>query len=428
LTPFPYQVEALDAMRAHLSQGKRAPLLVSPTGAGKTFMGCMAAKAHLDKNPSNRVVWLAHRRELVEQAYKTAGALGCRNGFSAHMVQTMLARGEAPEATLAVFDEAHHFAAEEWSRLGQAYQGVPRLGLTATPERGDGLGLGDMFDCIVSAASVSELIELGRLVPVTIHRPRRALGSKQISQHPADAYETIAPHGRAIVFCPNIRSCEEFAAEFEDRAIPTDVVTGAMKQQDREEALARFESGQTRVLLNVNVLTEGWDCPPADTCIIARTVGTPGLAIQMWGRVMRCAPGKTRAHLIDLTGVTWVHGGPGQDREYALEGDGIRLVGTSEQVPTYCKVCGSQKEPGVPCETCGSNTEMVVPKTTNDELEKVDWREILKKDEPNKVVARLIKWVAESRAKGHRPQSALFKFKSAYGRWPHAHERKSAGL
>src|SRR6185295_11926979 len=107
------------------------------------------ARGHIAKG--GRVLWLAHRRELVQQAASTLERLGLDVGHSGlkasspvqvASVQTLLARGEAPAASLVVYDEAHHFAAEDWGRLATAYAGAIRIGLTATPERGDGRGLG----------------------------------------------------------------------------------------------------------------------------------------------------------------------------------------------------------------------------------------------------------------------------------------------
>lgn len=424
---FPYQEAALEGVRAAFGSGSKAPILISPTGAGKTVMGAHIVKSHVSR-PGTRAVWLAHRRELLTQARSTLRAVGVSDDKCViSSVQTLTSRGEAPEATLVVFDECHHFAAEDWGRLGTVYGNVPRVGLTATPERGDGLGLGDIFDSIVQSATVPQLVELGRLVPVVVHRPKRFLGKGQLALDPVEAYKRFTPRGQAVVFCPNIPSCNEFKATFAAAGIPAAVVTGETPASTRDDYLFRFANRELRVLLNVNVLTEGWDCPIADVCIFARRVGTPGLAIQCWGRVMRAAPGKSIAHVIDLTGVTLIHGGPGQDREYSLEGDGIRLVNKGDPAPSFCKVCGTPKT-GPQCEYCGTETETIIPKGINEELEKIDWKQILKLDPPEKMSSRLSKWVGEARARGHKPQSALYKFKACYGRWPTRAEKGAAGL
>ncbi len=430
MTPFPFQVRCIDRVRDEVRKGSRAPLIVAPTGAGKTCIGAIIAASHIAKSPDNRVVWLAHRRELLTQTRDTFARLGVTVGciglnldarVQVCSTQTLLARGEVPPATLVIYDEAHHYAeaAEDWSRLGVVYKEAIRIGLTATPERGDGAGLSPLFDSIVVAASVRELVDIGRLVPCTVYRPGRSMGAKYLALSPVEAYQRYTPRGRAVVFAPNVVSCESFAAEFLARGVRAVVVHGQLDMATRDARLADFASGRASVVVNVNVLTEGWDCPAADTCILARKIGTPGLAIQMWGRVMRACEGKTGANVIDLTGVTMTHGSPGDEREYFLEGDGIRLAGRAPDAgERKCKVCGTPLGDSLTCAECGTDHEMVVPTAVGEELQKFDWRSLLAQDPPDKRAARLARWIAEGRAKGYKENWARVRFKIVYGSSP----------
>ena len=176
----PYQLEAIARVRLAMQQGRRRVCLVMPTGSGKTRTCGEIARLTVERK--GRVLWLAHRAELVDQACGALEALGLTVGamcsgavyppnpyapVQVASVQTLLARGALPAADVIVADEAHHFAAaaESWAALLSAYPGALIVGPTATPDRGDGCGLHGCFDEIVIGATVQELTDAGHLVP-----------------------------------------------------------------------------------------------------------------------------------------------------------------------------------------------------------------------------------------------------------------------
>jgi DNA repair protein RadD len=375
----------------------------------------MAAK-HLDRSPTNRVVWLAHRSELIDQATGTLERLGIdMPRVSVESIQGLLRRTSVPHATLVIQDECHHMVSDEWSRLNTAWPGAWRVGLTATPERGDGRGLGIAFDDIVVAARHAELLELGHLVPCSAERPGRILKAGQIAQRPIDAYLEFTPGQQAVVFAQHVKAAEEHVAEFRDAGIQAALVTGKTPWSERCATIAAFREGRGRVLVNVNVLTEGFDAPETSCCIIARGVGHPGMFLQMVGRAVRPAPGKTGATLLDLRGVSWAHGSVEDEREYSLVGKGIRLK--SEPGARFCQVCGAvMADDSTSCDGCGRTAPpLELPKVTNDPLEKQRKAEAV--PEATKI-GKLAYWIREARAHGHKPGAPFQKFKAIYFIYP----------
>jgi DNA repair protein RadD len=422
MMPRQYQVSAIEAVRGQFRAGKRAIVLVSPTGSGKSCMGAMMVSGHVQK--SGRVIWLAHRTELRSQAVSTLEAFGVdvgRDGLNPSApaqvcsIQALHRRREIPEGTMVVVDECHHTPSggQGWSEIVRAYRaaGATIIGLTATPERSDGQGL-EAFEAIVCAAQISELTKLGHLVPLRIKRPTKLLRKNTIAQAPVDAYLEHARGRSAIVFAPHLAAGDAYAAEFRQLGIDADVVTGKTPLELRVTTLGRFAIGRLRVLINVGVLVEGFDSPRCDCVIIARGVGTPGLLIQMAGRALRPHPGKRDALLIDLRGVTHALGRPDADAEYSLSGEGIALTG-ARAGERMCRVCGLPMGDAVICSECGKSTEMVTPRAVGEKL--VDWHEVLAQDPPDKRVARLAKWIREGREKGHKPGAVRFKFRAVYG-------------
>lgn len=389
-----YQQRAQNDARAQFATGKRAVLLVSPTGSGKTTIAAEITVASEAKG--NKIVALAHRRELIQQMVARFRSFGLNVGAeglnklapvqvtSPHVI---LARGEMPEANLVIVDEAHHYVSEQWGRIPQTYLrvGAKLIGLSATPERGDGIGLGNLFDGLVVVAQISELTELGYLVPCPKDRIFLPKGDvRALAIEPVDAYRKFAPGSAAVVFAPHVKAAYDYAAGFEMHGIRCGVIHGELEDEERDATLARFASGEINVLSNVMVLTEGWDCPRAATCILARRIGSPSLYLQKVGRVLRphCPQGckrtgcghegaKTFATLIDLAGNVDIHGFPGEDRIWSLTGFACTRRGESDGV-RHCRTCGEEIPQGEPrCPDCGRAVpELATPRAEGVELEK----------------------------------------------------------
>jgi DNA repair protein RadD len=384
MIPRPYQTRAIDAARQAFQDGSKAVLVVAPTGSGKTCMGATVVAGHLARAPENRVVWLAHRTELLDQAAGAIHAAGLevslRNSnpsarVHVESVQTILARGHAPEASLLIADEAHHYVdSGRWGDIVALYKLV--LGLTATPERGDGKPL-SFFQSLVVAAQIRELIELGYLVPLHVKFPVPAVGKGDISKRPVDAYLAECKGQRAIVFAGHLKAAESYLAGFREQGIRCALVSGKTPAGTRADVLAMHKRGELQVLVNCGVLTEGYDDPAVSCIIIARRCDSQGLWLQMTGRGLRPSAGKARCTLLDLMGMVHTLGRPDSDRIFSLEGEPISL--SHRATYTVARLCASCKtvidDSGV-CFECGMTNGLVIPKATGVEL--FSWEDFYK--------------------------------------------------
>lgn len=347
-----YQTRAIDQLRASYQRGRRAPCLVAPTGSGKTIIGSEIVRLSVARN--RRVLFNAHREELIDQTIRKladAGIGGVRRiqaDRSQHTdslvtvasVQTLSRWPEdkMPPADLVVFDECHHGPAKTWSGIANAYRNSQLLGLTATPERADGRPLGDVFDDLIIAASVSELTELGHLVPCRIWAPPKILETGEIAISPVEAYAKHGDDGKGIAFCSTLERAAAVATEFNAAGITSTVIHGDISSDMRKQILAWFREGQIRVLVSVHVLTEGFDEPSASVCILERKPAHAGTFLQMVGRVLRPSPNKTGCVVIDLCGSSLMHGTPNMERTYSLSGRAISKP--DRESIRQCPTCG----------------------------------------------------------------------------------------
>ena len=432
----PYQTEAIERIR-QTSRFSRAILVVSPTGSGKTTIASEVARLTVARG--RRVLWLAHRAELVDQAFDRLREFGLIVGTVAAKttrppnpyapvqvasIQTLLARDLRPEADTIIWDEAHHAPSDLWSGLAQHYASSLLLGFTATPERSDGRGLGAVYTRIVTAATVRQLVELGSLVPCDIRAPNDRLRPGSIAQRPIDAWQQQAKGRRTIVFSPSIIAAEQHAQEFNDAGVPARVVTGSTPAGERSKILSDYRAGRLPIIVNVYVLTEGFDAPETSCVILARGCGTAGTFLQMVGRGLRPASGKADCLLLDLHGVTHGHGRPDDDRIYSLDGRGISS-GSEDAVPgSSCRVCGAPIEPGEACSECGTEPKLLKPpNVTGDPLVKYAAK---RSEDPDKRAKTLARWIETQRASGYKPGWPLAKFKAVYGAWPDADVKAAA--
>lgn len=344
----PYQQAAIETARKSWAAGHRSILMVAPTGAGKTIIFSEIARSAV--NRGGRVLVVVHRSELVTQARDKLSRLGLRVGIiqagiegdpgapvQVATTQTLLARATDITPTVVIVDEAHHYPSADtvWGGAVARYTDAAILGFTATPERGDGLGL-SQFDELIVVARPRELIESGYLVPVEVYRPSSAGSS--LAEEPAEAFVRFSEGNQGIIFPSTIAAGREIVDGLSASGVVAEMITERTRASIRADAIDRFRAGEIRALVGVHVLTEGFDCPDAYIAILASNCSSPGSLIQKCGRVMRPAPGKTHCRVIDLFGATHRHGLPDEDRDYSLVGQGIRSK--------------SDLPPQVTCPTC----------------------------------------------------------------------------
>jgi DNA repair protein RadD len=439
---WPHQQRGLIAIRASIAKGNKWIVAVGPCGMGKTRLATFIANSHVAKG--GRVLWLTHRNELVEQAADELTAanlsVGCIQASGTRAgnpyrpvqvasIQTLVARQAFPECSLVIYDECHHSMSDTWVKIVQHYKaaGTLGIGLTATPCRADGRGLGDVYDDLVEVANVSELIDAGFLVPLEIIRPPQMLESAQIAQDPLKVYLDHGVGRQTLVFAANLKAAHDYLDSFTLAGIRVGMVTGeASAMNERRRVIDAFKLGKLDVVINVAVLTEGYDHRPASFCILARSCGSNSLFRQIVGRVMRASPetGKTGALLADLHGATHVFGLPTDPVEYSLDGEGIRTA-LEKPKERFCAICKVLLTSDMPvCPDCGfKHPELLAPEVMNVALVKYAAK---RREGTDKRAFTLAKWMMDAREAGHKPARASYKYKAVYGDWADAEVRGNA--
>lgn len=439
----PYQSAALEGAREAYRAGARSVLLVAPTGAGKGTIAAavLAASAARGK----RAAFIVHRAELVRDIAARIRAAGVdrvsveMGGETARdpnalvtvgTVQTFAARAWADEgAELLVVDEAHHATCSTYRALVSRMPRARVLGLTATPQRADGTALGDAFDRLVVAASIRELTDAGHLVESRVIAP--ATRSTGLAGSPLDAYLAHAKGRRTIVFASTIAHASRLAAEFADAGIRAAAIDSEIDDDERRAKLAMFAAHELDVLVNVAILTEGYDDPSVACVLLARGVGSVAAWLQIVGRALRPCAGKRDALILDLAGSVHEHGLPADDREWSLEGTPIGLRDTEERI-RQCAECGSvfraSEFVDATCPHCGAIARgKPDPKVVRAQLEEIKAARLARLSSSRHVDFLRDKADA-ARAKGWKPGSAIVAFKWTFGRFPSKAERAAAGL
>jgi superfamily II DNA or RNA helicase len=274
---------------------------------------------------------------------------------------------------LVVWDECHHVASSTWSTLAASLSGALHIGLTATPQRLDGKGLGAYFDTLIQGPSVAVLTAQGWLSPYRYYAPtltdlsavhrvagdynkREAADVMQQSTVVGDAVSHYQQHGnggRALVFAWSIEASKDIADSFTAAGIEAEHVDGETARVARGYALRRFRDGQLRVLCNVDLFGEGLDVPAVDAVFLLRPTASLGLYLQQVGRGLRPAAGKPFVRIFDHVNNWQRHGLPDDARTWTLTGDTTRTR-ISEPMGKRCAVCFGVSRVGAPrCALCG---------------------------------------------------------------------------
>jgi superfamily II DNA or RNA helicase len=384
----PYQQAYVDALD---NDPNRCVLLVMPTGGGKTDIA-----AHLIKRTAaefKSAIFVVHRREIVKQASDRLRQAGVAHGImmagekdrrfdrvQVCSIQTVAARNLRPDANLIIIDEAHHVPARSYLALIEQHPSARIIGLTATPCRGDGRGLGGVFASMIDLIQVQDLINKGHLVPTKVYAedPGSLKGvatarGDYVGAELAARMDTErlvgnilleklkrAPGLKTIVFASSVGHSVHIRDEFRTHGISAEHIDGKTLKAERDEILAKLARGEVEVVTNYGVLTEGFDCPDVGCCILARPTKQLGLYKQMIGRAIRSAPGKTEAIILDHAGATLRHGFAEDRVEWTLDPDEGAVNATHRQYEKTgrdrfieCSGCGGMREGGKACPCCG---------------------------------------------------------------------------
>lgn len=384
-----YQARAIHDLRTAYRSGARAPLLVAATGCGKTVVFSAITAGAVERG--RRVLILVHRRELIRQASAKLTWAGVAHGIIAagfdtsdHPVQVAsvqtLARRlklQTWQPDLIVVDEAHHAVAGTWANVLSHWPEAYRLGVTATPVRRDGRGLGAMFDRLVLGPSVQQLTAQNFLTPAKIYAPASVaqllnlrvrsgdyapedaaaeLDKPTITGDAIEHYQRLGRGCSAIAFCCTTAHAEHVASQFRDCGIQAQTVLGTTPVEQREQLLADLGTGTLQVLVSVDVISEGTDVPSVGCAILLRPTQSEGLYLQQVGRVLRPAPGKDHALILDHVGNVHRHGFPDDVRTWTLDDARRRTGKGGPPAPAVrtCESCFAAFKPAPVCPCCGA--------------------------------------------------------------------------
>ena len=445
----PYQSRTVAEARAAVTAGARGVLIVAPTGAGKTAIAAHVAASHLARGQGRTVLGIVPRLELAAQMARVLRAAGLRVGVLAGdaapgdldaeapvqiaTVQTLQVRGVRPPATLVLADEAHHYASPEWAAVALYYRAASTvLGLTATPQRGDGRAMGDLFDALVVAASVRELTDEGWLVPATVIAPAERVTA--LARDPVEAYLEHGRRGgelrRAIFFARDMAHSRAIAEGLAAEGVAASSVESDLAPEVRRARVDAFAVGELRALVNVQILTEGFDDPTVEVVVLARGCSHAGTYLQAVGRALRPSPltGKRGALVLDLMGACHDHGLPDDERAYTLDGTAIRVATAGDDhAIRQCAACGGVWRASLfvasTCPRCGH----VAPARPDPRVRRAELAEVRAGHSSDVRAAALRELVGQARAKGYKMGWAMARFKARYHRWPTSAERAQAG-
>lgn len=331
--PRPYQSATREAIRSFWEQGKRFPLVIAPTGAGKTEISKMILADF--KSP----MAVVHTTTLFEQTARRVpqARVYTLQGLIAPGVKGDARRQGLARHDVVWFDEGHHLGGEEWQRaLAIPWMPQRRFGVTATPMRADGTPLGDIYDCFHVAAKYSELVRDGYLVRCDVSRSEITRKDQKKHKVRPDGVAAYLEKARrndgswrpGIHFEVTIEACESANQRYNEAGVRSAIITNQTDTDARRAIFDRYTAGELDMLCSPTVLAEGFDSPRAEVCVLRRSTDHVGDYLQRVGRVLRPFPGKERALLIDICNASTKrsHGLPTDDRVYSLDGKGIRSV------------------------------------------------------------------------------------------------------
>lgn len=419
----PYQNDIIDETRQALAS-HRSVLIQSPTGSGKTALSAkMLGNASAN---GKRAFFICHKVELIEQTARTFDDVGIEygyiaNGFRSNPYQPVQLCSidslknrldDVKPPDFCVWDEAHHVAAKGWADVHGCYDKAYHVGLTATPERLDGKGLGEWFDYMVKGPKVAWLIENGYLSDYRAFAPsipdlngvhkrmgdfkkdelEAIMDSKALMGNVLTHYNKLAMGKQAVAFCVSIKHSQHVAEQFRQVGIMAVHIDGKMNKNDRKKAIQGFRNGTIRVLTNVDIVGEGFDLPAIECAILLRPTQSLALFLQQVGRPLR--PSEDKAIILDHAGNIMRHGLPDDDREWSLEGNagkGGKGVKDEDKEPIrQCPVCFYVHSPAPKCPGCNYEYPIadIIPEEIEGELVEISAEERRKQQYAEQSTAR----------------------------------------
>lgn len=420
-----YQDKCVNGIRECFKLLINSVLLVVPTGGGKTVIFTFIAQKMSVK--SKRVLILVHRVELLRQTSNALSKFDVEHGLinplytpnfnhcvQVASVQTIIKRLNYFSAMnwvpdLIIVDEAHHATAGSWRKIIEHFNTAKVLGVTATPIRADGQGLGKefggMFEELVIGPSVQQLIDEGFLVKPRIFGPpehldlsgvhtqmgdykkdelSKLVDKPKITGDAVSHYKELCSGTPAVVFCVSVAHAEHVAQQFRNSGYRFYSVDGSMDDDMRKKILGGLADGSVDGVCSCDLISEGTDIPAIGCAIFLRPTKSKGLYLQQVGRALRPCEGKEYAFILDHVGNTQEHGLPYQEQDWTLEGEKKKRNQKAKEVAVrvqQCLSCFSVHEPAPVCPTCGHVYEIkdATPKQVEGTLKEITANDIVKK-------------------------------------------------
>lgn len=391
---YPFQQKAVDEIRGAYQNKFEAPLFVGPTGSGKTVIFSHIAESAVSRQ--KKVLILTHRYELLKQTSKALSENRIMHGLinpkfkpnrlapiqvaSVQALNNRLAEVDR-DFDLIIIDEAHHATADSWRDVVSSMPNSKLLGVTATPTRSDGQGLGKrgggLFDTMVMGPQIGELINQGYLKKFKVFgsgnildlsgvkkvrgeyhsgQLEEKLNRRSITGNAVHEYGRICPGVPAIVFCISLKHCQEVAAEFCEKGWRFAAIDGKMSEKQRTGLIEGLANGTYDGLCSCELISEGTDIPAVGAAICLRPTMSVVLWLQMCGRAGRLFAGQEFAYILDHANNVFRHGLPDEDRAWTLDSQYIYEPNTggteSRSKIIQCKNCNALVMRASHCSHC----------------------------------------------------------------------------
>jgi len=415
-----YQNLAISNVRKGFQVKHRSVLLTLPTGAGKTVIFSEITK--LAGLKGAKVLILVHRKELIDQAGEKLTKANVKYGIIAAghkeskcnvqvaSVQTLINRLNNPEQfDLIIIDEAHHAVASSWQKIFEFYKTALKLGVTATPMRMTGAGLGEIFDKLIVGSTIPELVDKGYLAKHEVYAPPNKLNLDKIRTIRGDFskkevedeldkvdivgdavenYRRLGNNKPAIAFCISVKHGQYVTNKFKQAGYTAELITGSMKSDDRNTLVDNFKRGKVQILVSIDVVSEGFDVEGCYVAILLRPTKSEGLYIQQVGRVLRPESNKT-AIVLDHVGNTKRHGFVDDIREFDLHQKAkAKRKGEIAPAVETCEQCFAVYRPQPICPVCGHKKEVTKREITYEDGELVKMKRELMLDQGDPLIEK----------------------------------------
>ena len=373
-----YQLSGIDNIM-NAWEDCRSVLFQMPTGTGKTTLFCeLVRKFTKELYPDKKVLVITHRKELVEQAFNrlvsdfhlTTGVISSNfiSNYSAQIqvasIQTLVRRVEHQKDifSLIIIDEAHHALASTYRQLWNYYPNAKFLGVTATPTRTNGQGFQDLFEKLVTSNSLKWFIKNNHLADIRYyasHTPdvsnikikagdydetelSEIMQDKSVMADLVQSYKDFADEKKIIVFAVNRAHSNRIVEKYNSCGYPAKSIDTYTSSDERRKIVQDFRDNKFKILCNVNIFTEGFDCPDVEAVQLARPTKSLTLFLQQVGRCMRPHENKNYGIILDNAGLWKEHGLPKMDREWLLNGNDKSICPSQQEIIGIPEVGGKE--------------------------------------------------------------------------------------